>query len=98
MHFDNGVFEAKRPSCTDNDLPISEHNPFSDIFYFLQSIAPSMLLLVRLDKIEIGDSTRSWSAPGHLDHGSQTNTRTRSGEYKDIPEPTGCLARPQQSV
>ncbi|KAF8580931.1 hypothetical protein K439DRAFT_1636596 [Ramaria rubella] len=53
MQFEMGVFEAKRPSLSDNDLFISGPAALSDIFYLLQSIAPGMLLICsRIDQAD----------------------------------------------
>lgn len=40
-----GVFEAKRPSSSDNDFFISGPSILSDMFYLFQSIAPGMLVI-----------------------------------------------------
>lgn len=53
MQFETGVFEAKRPSLTNNDLYISGPTVLSDIFYLFQSIAPGMLVIAsRIGQLE----------------------------------------------
>lgn len=53
MQFEMGVFEAARPSLSENDLYISGPTVLSDIFYLFQSIAPGMLVMAgRIGKLE----------------------------------------------
>jgi hypothetical protein len=53
MQFEMGVFEAERPSLSENDFYISGPTVLSDIFYLFQSIAPGMLVIAgRIGKLE----------------------------------------------
>lgn len=50
--FENGViFDASRKNEDNSTLFIDSLTPISDIFYLLQTLAPGMLLIVRMDEI-----------------------------------------------
>jgi len=59
-------FEARRHNRDSSTLFIDSLTPISDIFYVLQTLAPGMLLIIRIDDID--------------DHGESQTTRVLPSE------------------